>query len=70
MNEQITVTINGEQKTINQNITISDLLASYDVEPKMVVVELNAEIISRDQFSNTVIAQNSNIEIVQMMAGG
>ena len=40
------------------------------LEPRMVVIERNGEIIARDRLAETPVAEGDTLEIVQMMAGG
>lgn len=70
MLEMICINVNGERRAVPNNMTISWLLEHYSIEPKMVVVELNGEIIPRDKFPVTCVTYDANVEIVQMMAGG
>lgn len=50
--------------------TVSDLLDSEDLDPKLVVVELNGEILPESNFSSTRLTEGDKIEIVQFVAGG
>ncbi len=66
----ITITVNGDERQIDAAITVADFLTQHDLQAKMVVVEHNLKILSRDQYANTVLNSGDNLEIVQMMAGG
>jgi sulfur carrier protein len=66
----IEVTINGEAQTIEVGLTVASLLARFNIVEKMVVVDLNGEIVTRSQFAETSVAAGDTLEIVQMMAGG
>jgi sulfur carrier protein len=66
----IEVTINGEAQTIEVGLTVASLLARFNIVEKMVVVDLNGEIVTRSQFAETPVAAGDTLEIVQMMAGG
>jgi sulfur carrier protein len=70
MSEMMTITVNGEERNAPMAQTVGSLLALFGIEPKMVVVELNGEIVPRPNFDRTGIPANSTLEIVQMMAGG
>jgi thiamine biosynthesis protein ThiS len=70
MLQMICINLNGERRAVPDNMTIAWLLEHYSIEPKMVVVELNGEIISRDKFWEARVKSDANVEIVQMMAGG
>lgn len=66
------ITVNGKEEILNtENITISELLKLKNVKmPEMVTVELNGEIIEREDFSKTTIKENDVIEFLYYMGGG
>ncbi len=66
----IQATINGEKRELSEAQTISQLLASRNINERIVVVEYNGVILARDKFAVTMINESDNLEIVQMMAGG
>ncbi len=67
---RIDLTINGKQYQFDGPMTIAELLASRALDPRIVVVELNLNIIPRDRFDSVMLAGGDQLEIVQMMAGG
>ena len=66
----MTLTINGEERQIDETMTIAQFLAAHDLHERMVVVEHNGEIIPRPKYGEVMLSTNDNLEIVQMMAGG
>jgi thiamine biosynthesis protein ThiS len=66
----ISITINGEQREIDTLVTITAFLEKHALHARMVVVEHNGDIIPRDRYSEVVLQDGDNLEIVQMMAGG
>lgn len=66
------ITINGKEEIINaKNITILELLKLKNVKmPEMVTVELNGEIIDREDFPKKIIKENDIIEFLYYMGGG
>tara|TARA_A100001015_G_scaffold260312_1_gene304905 strand:- start:413 stop:634 length:222 start_codon:yes stop_codon:yes gene_type:complete len=64
--------INGEHEDFETNqLTVSDLLSQKDVKmPDMVSVELNGDILDREQFSKTSLKDNDEIEFLYFMGGG
>ena len=40
----IEITLNGEPNTLPQSISVSDLLAKYQLDPFRIVVEINKEV--------------------------
>jgi thiamine biosynthesis protein ThiS len=66
----IEVTINGDHHQVEPGQTLAQFLASRRLEPRMVVVERNGQIVARDRLGETPLAEGDTLEIVQMMAGG
>ncbi len=65
------ITLNGETMEMCKPLTIVELLKERNVEsPDMVSVELNEQILSKDQFSNTQLKENDNVEFLYFMGGG
>jgi len=65
------IMVNGEGKQLEKEVNILDLLAILHVKmPEMVSVELNGEIVDRDDFSKTMIQENDEIEFLYFMGGG
>lgn len=62
--------INGEARMVSGCSSISELLTQFNLQARMVVVEHNREIVSRDRYDTTALAEGDVLEIVQMMAGG
>ena len=64
--------INGDHEVIDQEqLTVSDLLVLKAVKmPEMVSVELNGDILDRDQFSTTQLNNEDEVEFLYFMGGG
>jgi len=65
----MTITVNGEKKEFKENTDINDLLESLKLSGKPVVVELNKEIIPKEDYDR-VLSDNDKIEIVTFVGGG
>lgn len=72
MEEKMKLQINGENEVIDQEqLTVSDLLVLKAIKmPEMVSVELNGNILDRDQFSTTQLNNEDEIEFLYFMGGG
>lgn len=62
--------VNGESRECEDAPTLEAFLASRQLSAKMVVVEHNGEIVPRERYGETPLADGDLLEIVQMMAGG
>jgi thiamine biosynthesis protein ThiS len=62
--------VNGEAREVAGAPTLGAFLAVRGLNPRMVVVERNGEIVPRPRYDDTPLAEGDTLEIVQMMAGG
>lgn len=62
--------LNGKKEEIEENINISKLLALKKIRPEIVTVELNEEIIAKDEYQTTILKPNDAVEFVYQMGGG
>lgn len=66
----VRIVVNGEERPMAQGDTIAVLIASLGLDPERLAVELNRRIVKRAQWSSTVLAAGSEVEIVQFVGGG
>lgn len=66
----ITIVLNGENKQIEDNTSITGLLNNLDLGEKRLAVELNQEIIPRSDFASYTLNDQDKVEIVQAIGGG
>ena len=66
------IKINGEEETIEKEaVTITDLLELKNVKmPEMVSVEHNGDMLDRENFSSTAVAEGDEVEFLYFMGGG
>ena len=64
------ITLNGESYELDRPLSVSDLLARLELDPRRVAVEHNFTIVKRHGFSDTVVRDGDQVEIVNFVAGG
>lgn len=62
--------INGEQKTYASPLTLAALISQMGLKSDRVAVELNFEIVPRDQWPLTNLSEGDRLEIVHFVGGG
>jgi sulfur carrier protein len=62
--------INGEERDIADGVNLSGLLEQLQIRPGRVVVERNKQIVARDSFGATLLADGDVLEIVHFVGGG
>ncbi|MCL5073048.1 MAG: sulfur carrier protein ThiS [Actinobacteria bacterium] len=65
------IKVNNKIQELEKEISIADLLAKNKVEmPDMVSVQLNGEFVKKENFQNTVVKENDEINFLYFMGGG
>ncbi len=62
--------INGEEKEIADGLSLATLLEQLQIRPARVVVERNRDIVARDVYGTTLLAEGDMLEIVHFVGGG
>jgi thiamine biosynthesis protein ThiS len=64
------VTINGVDESLDEGLTMSDLLARLELQPIRVAVELNRDLLPRRDYAQTSLRDGDRVEIVTFVGGG
>ena len=67
---KIKIKLNGKFSTINENLSLSIFLKELKIPLKKVAIELNQEIIDKNNLKNIKLKNNDKIEIVHFIGGG
>ena len=66
----VTVTLNGKPRTVEDGLSLLQLLEQLDVQPGRVVIEHNREIRRREDFEKTSVHAGDELELVYFVGGG
>lgn len=66
----MTITLNGDPHELPQPMTVVDLLARLEIDPRRVAVEHNRSVLKRAAYDTTTIRAGDTIEIVNFVGGG
>lgn len=64
------VTVNGETRTVADGATVADLVASFQLTPQRVAVEVNEHLVRRANYATERLQDGDHIEIVTLVGGG
>lgn len=64
------ISVNGEQRHIAAPATLADLLQQLGLDARMVVVELNRQIVRRPVLETTTLREGDTVELVHFVGGG
>ena len=66
----VRITLNGDARVLERRMTVAELLAELEIDPRRVAVERNYIIIKRDTYGTTHVENGDLIEIVNFVGGG
>ena len=66
----MTIFINGEARELDGVSTLAGLLDSLDLPKQRVAIELNKEVIRKQDWESTSVADNDKVEVVHFVGGG
>ena len=66
----ITILVNGEPRDIERDASLLDLLRRLELDPRLVVVEHNRQIVRRPALAGTALAAGDQVELVHFVGGG
>lgn len=67
---QITLQVNGESQSCLPQTKLPQLLEQLGLNPRLIAVEYNGEILHRQFWTETLMQEGDKIEIVTIVGGG
>ncbi len=64
------ITVNGQDINITEGTDLITLLTWEKLDPNVVVIELNGQILPAETFANTTLKQGDTLEILHFVGGG
>ena len=64
------LTVNGEEKSLAEGVTLQDLVRELALERHPIAVELNRSVVPKDRYGETRLAEGDRLEIVTFVGGG
>jgi thiamine biosynthesis protein ThiS len=68
--EQIRVVVNGTPREVPGGLSLLQLLERFELDPRLVVVELNRQIVRRPALAGTSVRDGDQVELVHFVGGG
>jgi len=70
MAELIALRVNGEERTAPAGLTLDQLLEALGYQPRLVVVEFNGSILTRQHWPSQPVVESDVLEVVTIVGGG
>jgi sulfur carrier protein len=64
------ITVNGKQLAVEDGMTVQGLLALQKIEPAAVAVEINLDIVPREDFAGRCLVSGDVVEVLRFVGGG
>jgi len=64
------IILNGEKESIEREYSITELVQKFELNPDTVTVSLNGNILTRDDFDNTIVKDGDSVDVLLFMGGG
>ena len=65
------ITLNGKNVNLQEGIhTVEQLLFHYHLENRIVVVEINREIVMKENYKTMILSHGDVVEIIHFVGGG
>jgi sulfur carrier protein len=68
--EKVSITVNGDSRAVRDGMSVTDLLESLGLHPRLIVVEYNRDILPRERYGETEVRAGDNFELVHFVGGG
>jgi sulfur carrier protein len=67
----VEIIINGDKILLPESVkTVSDLLSHFQLNNKIAIVEVNLNIINKQDYEITTLSNGDKVEIVHFVGGG
>jgi sulfur carrier protein len=64
------VTLNGESRDLRDGLTVAELLDELGVRARRIAVEINLNLLGRDDYGQRALCDGDVVEVVQFVGGG
>ncbi|MFJ7975685.1 sulfur carrier protein ThiS [Peribacillus sp. NPDC096379] len=67
----MSITLNGNSVDLQEGVnTVEQLLSNYHLENRIVVVEVNKEIVMKENYKTMSLSHGDVVEIIHFVGGG
>ncbi len=64
------IRINGEDRDLPDAASVADLIATFQLTPERVAIEVNERLVRRAVYAETRLQPGDRVEIVTLVGGG
>jgi thiamine biosynthesis protein ThiS len=67
---RLSIFVNGHARQVSGAMTLGELAASCDLDARRLLVELNQETLSREEWPGRTLQHGDRVEFIRVVAGG
>ena len=67
---EIKIKLNGEERLLDKPLDISSLFLMLELPAENLIVELNRELLHKNQYKQTILANGDELELIRFVGGG
>ena len=64
------IELNGEKRSLENPVSVSDLLVQLELGDQPVLVELNGVALKKQEHRDAAVTEGARLEIIRIVAGG
>ena len=64
------IRLNGDDRDVPDSASLADLIATFQLTPERVAVEVNERLVRRGVYAQTRLQPGDRVEIVTLVGGG
>ena len=64
------ICVNGNLEDVAPGLNIKEYLTKKGLKPESVVIELNGQVVKREQWERIVLKENDELEVLRFVGGG
>ena len=64
------ITVNDDSRSVATGMTVAELLAALELNPRHVAVEINGVLVPRERHAAHALADGDQLEVVTLVGGG
>lgn len=65
------IQLNGKEQQLPKDVaTVEDLLCLFELNNRIVIVEINRDILQKDQYQTYLLNERDRVELIHFVGGG
>jgi thiamine biosynthesis protein ThiS len=68
--QRLSIFVNGYARQVSGTMTLGELAASCGLDARRLLVELNGQTLSREQWPGRMLQHGDRVEFIRVVAGG